>query len=287
MTRLTPFGLSSKVADDYRTQEFSMQNQGRMLKERDEARNSLESFVYSIRDTLDDEELQEFMAPEFKEQYYKQLEDMEEWLYSEAGFESAKKVYLKKLTALQKEGDAVPARKLEFEKRPEATKRFNATIQSYLAKAAAKTEAQAHWDEADRKTLTDACAAAEAWLQKVTPALEAASKHVDAPTAVAEIEKEEQTLHTACRPVITKPVPKKEEPKKKEEAKKEKKEGEKKTEEEGAGKKEEAATDEKAEADKADTKEADTKEEAKEGASEAEKGNAEAAAAGGDPMETD
>ena len=208
-----------------------MQQNERILKERDEARNALESYVYRIRDDLEEDELKDFYLPEFKETFNQKLEDMEEWLYDEEGFNSSKSVYVKKLKELSDVGNEIKMRFNEFTNRPAALENLSKTIKTYREKSTTQDEAFSHWEDSDRKILVDACDKAEKWLNTVSESLQKTPKHVTPTTTVKMIQAAVSELHTSCLPVITKPKPKPKEPEKKEEAKKEEGEEGKKDEE--------------------------------------------------------
>jgi len=272
VTRVSALGLESKRMDEFVHTEATMQHEQKKLKERDEARNNLESYVYSMRDTLDQEEYTEYMNEQFKATLLEQLEATEEWLYTEEGFDSEKKIFAKRLTALNKEGTSLQMRKDEWEGRVEVVADLRVQIAVYTRKADTESEATAHWTSEDRKTLRDACVAAEQFVSTTVAALDAMSKHEDPTTTCAQIREVTQKLHKDCRPVVTKkaPAPKVEEPvAEKAEGAEEKTEGaEEKT--EGAEKAEGAETEADAEASK-----------------KADAAAGEAAAEGDDKMETD
>ena len=218
--RLQSVGMTQKRIDELHAEEMAMQQQERLLKERDMARNSLEAYVYDIRDKLDNDELQAFMAPGFKEEFNKRLEVMEDWLYSEEGFDSPKKVFVEKLAGLTKDGDAVSMRRDEFEKRGSAIESLQnaATAFEDMVKTSAASASSdgnddgekkyAHWDDADRKVITDACDTAREWLANSLSKLKAIQKHENPPVTVRDIVEAKRKLDVACFPVVTKPVPK-------------------------------------------------------------------------------
>jgi len=223
-TRLEPLGLGPKKLEELHASEMGMQQRARILIERSQARNDLESFVYDMRDKLDeDEELEAFMPENFKEKYKAKLDVVEDWLYSEEGFDSAKKVYVQKKAALESEGLAVSMRRDEFNKRPAALKALDEAVAAYREMVSVSTsdadeKKYAHWDDADRKVMTDACDKAHKWFVAAVGKLDATPKHENPPVKVKDILAEKADLDTACRPVVTKPVPKPKEPEKKEEA---------------------------------------------------------------------
>lgn len=87
-------------------------------REKADARNSVEEYVYSMRDKLDDY-LREFITEADKDVFKGVLNSMEDWLYEE-GEDQPKKVYVEKLAELKKLGDPVVTREQEWKERPPA-----------------------------------------------------------------------------------------------------------------------------------------------------------------------
>lgn len=218
--------------------EATMKQQERLIKERDERRNALETYVYNTRDVLASEEYLPFMTEEAREKFMTQLEEMEEWLYTDEGFDSAKSVFVAKLTGLQNVGNPVFMRKTESEGRADAVAKLNKAIESYRTKV--NSDQCAHLEEADTATVRNSCKAASEW---ITSKLEEQAKkkdYEDLVVTIADIASKEKQVHNECRKIVNKPKPKpvvekpKEEEKKTEEADKptaaeggeEKKEGE-------------------------------------------------------------
>lgn len=73
----------------------------RQEKERVDARNALEEYVYELRGKLTDEnELATFITDADRETICQQLDQMENWLYDE-GEDCARNVYVDKLNSLK------------------------------------------------------------------------------------------------------------------------------------------------------------------------------------------
>ena len=73
----------------------------RQEKERIDARNALEEYVYDLRSKItEDDQLATFMLEVDREQLYRQLDDTENWLYEE-GEECQRQVYSDRLARLR------------------------------------------------------------------------------------------------------------------------------------------------------------------------------------------
>ena len=86
--------------------------------EKSDARNSVEEYVYSMRDKLD-YDLSNYITEADKELFKGVLTSTEDWLY-EDGEDQPKKVYVEKLAELKKLGDPVVTREQEWRERPPA-----------------------------------------------------------------------------------------------------------------------------------------------------------------------
>ncbi|KOB75531.1 Uncharacterized protein OBRU01_07242 [Operophtera brumata] len=77
-------GYSQSDLNSYLEQEGKMQAQDRQEKERADARNALEEYVYELRGKLSEgEALHEFVAHEQRARLVTQLDALEQWLYDE------------------------------------------------------------------------------------------------------------------------------------------------------------------------------------------------------------
>jgi heat shock protein 4 len=146
------------------------------------------------------------MAETQREAFMAELEAMEEWLYTEEGFDSAKSVFVEKLASLSKVGDPVFARKKESEDRSDYATRLNKTIESYRTKI--NSDACAHLDEADQQAVRNACKNAADWINGRLEAQASKQLFEDLEVTCADISTRERQLHNECRSIVNKPKPK-------------------------------------------------------------------------------
>ena len=97
--------------------------------EKADARNSVEEYVYSMRDKLD-YDLSDYITEADKETFKAVLTSTEDWLYEE-GEDQPKKVYVDKLAELKKLGDPVVSREREWRERPQAFEKHVKKIVHY------------------------------------------------------------------------------------------------------------------------------------------------------------
>ena len=78
----------------------------------------MHEILSSLHHQLSDS-LAEFVTEKEKEEFLRELSATEDWLYDE-GEEQPKKVYVKRLEGLQKTGNKVVTREVEWRERPRA-----------------------------------------------------------------------------------------------------------------------------------------------------------------------
>ena len=61
--------------------------QERILRERDEKRNDLETAIYSYRDQLTNPSYSDFIKPEDQANLTKLLDEFEDWIYTDEGYD--------------------------------------------------------------------------------------------------------------------------------------------------------------------------------------------------------
>lgn len=100
----------------------------RQEKERADARNALEEYVYELRGKLSSDELAPFVLDSDRDQLVRQLDDMENWLYEE-GEDCVRQIYQDKLSELKAKGEPIQLRRVEFELRPTVIEDFARALQ--------------------------------------------------------------------------------------------------------------------------------------------------------------
>uniref|UniRef100_A0AAR2LWX7 Heat shock protein 4a n=1 Tax=Pygocentrus nattereri TaxID=42514 RepID=A0AAR2LWX7_PYGNA len=113
-----------------------VENEGKMImqdkleKERNDAKNGVEEYVYEMRDKLHGA-LEKFVSEADRDAFSLKLEDTENWLYEE-GEDQQKQVYIDKLAELKKLGQPIQERAIEAEERPKAFEDLGKQIQQYM-----------------------------------------------------------------------------------------------------------------------------------------------------------
>ncbi|XP_035681259.1 heat shock 70 kDa protein 4-like isoform X2 [Branchiostoma floridae] len=234
--------LSKDLINSYTEQEGKMIMADKLEKERQDAKNAVEEYVYDIRDKLYGD-FEPFITEEEREQYSVVLGTTEDWLY-EDGEDQPKQVYLDKIAELKKTGEPVRARYKEELERPAAFEDLGKTLQQYrkvLDLYTQKDEKYNHIEAEEMKKVEKEVAEKQSWLDGKAQAQKNLPRHQDPAVKVAQIRAEIKALDSKCKAIVNKPKPKAEPPKEeKKKDEKEKKEGKGEKAAEGAPKENEA-----------------------------------------------
>jgi heat shock protein 4 len=213
--------------------EVEMANADRIVRETADARNELESYIYSMRDKIDSEsQLGAYCTEEEKKAFSSKLESMENWLYEE-GFDASKSVYIKQLGELKKIGDPIEQRAYEARVRPNAMSMLQKSLEKYTEwiNTSVGDENYAHITDEERSTCSTKCDAVSAWMYEMLDKQGGLAANVNPAVTVEQIYAKNKEVTDTVSPIMHKPKPKpKAEEKKQEEVNEEPKEAEKKEE---------------------------------------------------------
>uniref|UniRef100_A0A3P9KM85 Heat shock protein 4b n=1 Tax=Oryzias latipes TaxID=8090 RepID=A0A3P9KM85_ORYLA len=196
-----------------------VENEGKMImqdkleKERNDAKNYVEEYVYDMRDKLHG--IFEKFVSESVNALSLKLEDTENWLY-EDGEDQPKQVYIDKLAELKKLGQPIQERYLEAEERPKAFDEMGKQIQQYMKFVEAfkmNEEQYNHLDEADVSKVDKLTSDAMIWMNSTMNQQSKQSLTLDPAVKVKDIRAKTRELFSACNPIVTKPKPRVEAPK--------------------------------------------------------------------------
>ncbi|XP_076835688.1 heat shock 70 kDa protein 4a [Brachyhypopomus gauderio] len=197
-----------------------VENEGKMImqdkleKERNDAKNGVEEYVYDMRDKLHGS-LEKFVSEEDRDAFSLKLEDVENWLYEE-GEDQQKQVYIDKLSELKKLGQPIQERALEAEERPKAFDELGKQIQQFmkiLEAYKAKDQLYEHLDELEVMKVEKQVNDAMNWMNSKMNEQSKRSLTQEPVVKVREIQSKTKEVYSACNPVLSKPKPKVEPPK--------------------------------------------------------------------------
>ncbi|XP_070818466.1 heat shock 70 kDa protein 4b [Chaetodon trifascialis] len=207
-----------QLADDMLN--LFVENEGKMImqdkleKERNDAKNNVEEYVYDMRDKLHGM-LEKFVSESDRDALSLKLEDTENWLY-EDGEDQPKQMYIDKLAELKKLGQPIQERYTEAEERPKAFEEMGKQIQQYMKFVEAykmKEEQYDHLDEADVTKVDKLTSDVMMWMNSAMNQQSKLSLSADPSVKVKDIQAKTRELFSACNPIVTKPKPKVELPK--------------------------------------------------------------------------
>jgi len=231
--------LSKSKIDAHRNREAALAQEERIARERDERRNDLETYVYDIRDKVESYDFESYMLPDARAAYVATLESTEDWLYTDEGNDSSKKVYVDKLAALRIIGDRVLTLKRERENIAEAVENFKLAQTKDLSVVDSADEKYAHLTKEEREAVRTTWSEGLEFVNTGLAKNASLKNHEDLAITIADVTKKQTECARKSQPTITKPKPK---PKPKPEPK---------PEENKEGKAEEGKADAKPEADAA------------------------------------
>lgn len=205
--------LSKEALNLLTEKEGQMIMQDRLEKEKADAKNSVEEYVYYMRDKICSE-YEAYMKEDDRSSFMLKLEDTENWLYEE-GEDQNKQVYIDKLAELKKMGQPVEDRFREAQMWPAARDQFGSAlvhVQKFLSQYSAGDEKYAHLDKSEVAKVQKSLEEKTAWWG---PKMEAQSriKPFDNPVLlVSQLMAEKKALESTCNPIMNKPKPKVEPP---------------------------------------------------------------------------
>lgn len=199
-------GLSAADVSAATEQELKMAHQDRIIEETFNKRNELESFVYEMRNHVSDK-LAEFVTASEKSAIEDKLNEAEDWLYSDEGFDSTKSVYQAKLDELRKHTSPIEFRLSESTERGVATAELQSVLEDYKRMVNSGDEAYAHWTQEEKEKLRKACIDAEAWLfDELAKQNELQATQSPVLTSAA-IRSKVVAVRAVALPIVTKPKP--------------------------------------------------------------------------------
>ncbi|XP_054127382.1 heat shock protein 105 kDa isoform X2 [Melozone crissalis] len=206
--------LGKDLLNMYIETEGKMIMQDKLEKERNDAKNAVEEYVYEFRDKLSGP-YEKFVCEKDLQGFSALLAETEGWLYEE-GEDEAKQVYVEKLENLKKLGTPIEMRFQEAEERPKLLQELGHRLQYYATIAGEfrnKDEKYIHIDEMEMMKVEKCVSEVVEWMNNAVSAQ--AKKSLDQDPAVhsSEIKAKLQELNNVCEPVVTQPKPKVDSPK--------------------------------------------------------------------------
>ncbi|XP_015608782.1 97 kDa heat shock protein isoform X2 [Cephus cinctus] len=212
-------GFSQRDLDVAIEKECKMIAEDRQEKERIDARNALEEYVYDLRAKLSDEDqLATFVTESDREAICRELDETENWLYEE-GEECNRQVYSDRLARLKAQCEPIKERRLEFEGRNQALEELAGALQiakkglDQIKASHGKDDKFSHITDENIKKIEKIVQEKWSWLEENRVILASTPRTQQPPVTIAQIRSEKQALNNVVLPILNKPKPKAEPPK--------------------------------------------------------------------------
>ncbi|OMH81970.1 Heat shock protein-like protein [Zancudomyces culisetae] len=192
--------------DVYKKAEAQMFESDLQVVLAENAKNSLEEYIYDIRSKVDGK-YAPFVDPSTKDSYVSLLNDTEDWVYSEEAESSSYTVFNDKLSALKQTGDLITERAVEHEKRPAKSKELRDAIYFWSDLAMSKDAKYDHISNDDRQKVCALAEKAQEWLDDASIRQKGLKLYESPVLFTYQIENELQTLARGASTIMNKPKP--------------------------------------------------------------------------------
>ncbi|KAF4104635.1 heat shock 70 kDa protein 4b [Onychostoma macrolepis] len=201
--------LANDMLNLFVESEGKMIMQDKLEKERNDAKNYVEEYVYEMRDKLQGI-FEKFVNESDRDALSLKLEDTEVWLY-EDGEDQPKQVYIDKLVELKSLGQPIQERYTEFEERPKAFDELGRQLQQFMKIVEAyktKEEQYDHLDEAEVQKVDRMVNDVMIWMNSKMNQQSKQSLALEPVVKTTDIQAKTRELFSTCNPIVTKPKPK-------------------------------------------------------------------------------
>ncbi|XP_076175482.1 heat shock protein 70Cb isoform X2 [Ptiloglossa arizonensis] len=200
--------------------ECQMIAEDRQEKERVDARNALEEYVYDLRSKLlAEDQLAAYITEADNEALCRMLRETEDWLYEE-GEDCQRQVYSECLTRLKSKGEPIKEKQQEFENNSRALEELDEALNlgivriNFIKGARERNDEEyAHFTEEEIKKAQKTIQEMRSWFDEKSILLANTARTQEPPITVAEIRAKEQALDSVLLPILNKTKPKVEVPK--------------------------------------------------------------------------
>ncbi|XP_029458510.1 heat shock protein 105 kDa [Rhinatrema bivittatum] len=206
--------LGKDLLNMYIENEGKMIMQDKLEKERNDAKNAVEEYVYEFREKLLGP-YGKFVCEKDLDRFSNLLTQTEDWLYEE-GEDQSKQVYVDKLDELRKLGNPIHVRYQEAEERPRMFEQLGQRLQQYakiLGDYRNKDEKYNHIDAVEMEKVEKYVGETMEWMNNAMNAQVKQCPYQDPVVRASEIKAKQNELDNNCSNIVTQPKPKVESPK--------------------------------------------------------------------------
>ncbi|XP_075448268.1 heat shock protein 105 kDa isoform X2 [Ascaphus truei] len=206
--------LGKDLLNMYIENEGKMMLQDKLEKERNDAKNAVEEYVYEFRDKLSGP-YEKFVCEKDLGKFFDLLTETENWLY-EDGEDQTKPVYADKLDELKKLGNPIQVRYREAEDRPKMFEELRWGLLHYtkiLQEYKSQSEKYKHINNLEMEKVEKCVRETMEWMNKCINAQAKRRLDQDPVVHVDEIKAKHAELDNTCYRIVSEPKPKDDSPK--------------------------------------------------------------------------
>jgi len=186
--------------------EFAVQADMRDILETDERRNDLESYIFNMRDKINESgDYAPYISGADRETFSKALTVAEDWLYDNP--DATKAQYFEKREELKCTGDSVVWRFTEAGMRSDWIAAVHGTVRNYRAAAECPGDRYGHIASEKLAKIMAACAVLDKWLHDMKSKQEAMPPYKKPTLLCADMEKKSQELAKMANEIMREPRP--------------------------------------------------------------------------------
>ncbi|KII92197.1 hypothetical protein PLICRDRAFT_36989 [Plicaturopsis crispa FD-325 SS-3] len=199
--------LDPSILERLKEQEAQMHAADKLVFDTEDRKNALEEYVYDTRSKLDERYAAYAQAQE-KQKLLVQLQEAEDWLYTEEGEEATKSAYVERLDSLKVLGDPIAFRYRENETRASVIAQLRETLNKYMSEATSNEERLSHISDKDKQSVIEKVATVQKWLEDQIARQAEKPKNVNPVLTTEEILKKKDEVIYHATPILSKPKPK-------------------------------------------------------------------------------
>ncbi len=207
ITASYPFNLSQKEFRRLQDQDNEFAYKDRIVRETNEARNSLEGYILNMRARVADQnDLGKYFPSSVASRFLDDLKKDENWLEDDS-YDAKKEQFEEKLAALKRVGDPALHKHWERAHMNEHVDKFLEVLNKWQKFANTKEERYAHIEAAERAKVTDRCNELSTWVSKQVAVQNNMPAHEDLVLTVADIRNKANELEKFASGIMNKPKP--------------------------------------------------------------------------------
>lgn len=203
--QVEPVWIRGKLTDaeimKYREIESNLILADKNWKEKTDAKNALEEYIYEWRDKMEGGGYDPFVEQSVKEVFMAELQAGEQWLYEQEDNEvvHSKSVYEEKMTQMkEKFSDGILHRKREFENRPA----FLEQLGKELQQSRKLMETVEEEEKESMKKLAEEVDAKQKWMEETFASINALQTTSNPPVTCDQIRQQTESLDSVVRRIL-------------------------------------------------------------------------------------